>query len=152
MELEFRAWTYHDGWSDGIMVTQTLENEENGYLCMNVQKVVYLSDKYKEQNGEIVEVSQWEECNDTIIMQYTGLKDKNKKKIFNGDIVNSSNGKGVVTYVEGDGWFIKTSEDIKKWYDTFEEAQCRLPWNEVEKLEILGNIYEHPHLIEEHGN
>lgn len=130
MELEFQVWNHESKRMD------------------DVHRLDFINNGYWVQTGQCSDCGFWVfPPEEFTLRQYTGLKDKNGKKIFNGDIVNSFYGKGVVTYIQGNGWFIKTSEDIKKWYDTYEEAQHRLSWNEVEKLEIIGNIYEHSHLI-----
>jgi len=151
-EIKFRAWTNHNGWSDGMMVTQTLEKEESGYLCMNCQKVVYMSDRYKEQNGEVVEVSQWEECANTIIMQFTGLLDKNGTEIYEGDIIKMGNNQEcwfaprVVEFING-CWVggacrIYTNQD-RHFY---EGDSNQNNW------EIIGNIYQNLELINSKTN
>lgn len=102
------------------------------------------------------------------IGQYTGLTDKNGRKIFEGDIVRtqpfsdkpySSKAKykqhiGVVEYrvrhfknslyeqdYEGK-WIVKISD-----YGKF--TCCN--WNEFFKCEVIGNIYDNPELLEGKG-
>ncbi len=85
------------------------------------------------------------------IMQYTGLKDKNGKEIYEGDIVNEGNGDGVNPEIKFiDGAFRLVSEDtatVSIWgteYDILAEACCL-----GNILEIIGNIYENPELVKE---
>lgn len=74
------------------------------------------------------------------LMQYTGIKDKNGKEIYEGDI-----------YHVGD----KKIKYLVVWFDSgFEGKQLRSTsyaglksW--VKDIEILGNIYENPELLEE---
>ena len=68
------------------------------------------------------------------IMQYTGLKDKQGKEIYEGDIVTFWGGKGKVIYFQPYASFMieYTDNDV-----------CN--FNEAE--EVIGNIYENPELI-----
>lgn len=97
---------------------------------------------------------------DSTIMQYTGLKDKNGKLIFEGDIVKNGGYKGngsigIVEFgahgadssggeygeVECYGWYIRTADYKENDY----------PWKNgefpSENIEIIGNIYKNPELI-----
>ena len=80
--------------------------------------------------------------NKFIIMQYTGLKDKNGKEIFEGDIlehyVNFGPGgdqPGYKTAIELTGFGV----NVQHWM--FEEV------NKQFMPEIIGNIYENPELL-----
>ena len=75
---------------------------------------------------------------DFILMQYTGLKDKNGKEIFEGDIALHpglfSNGKpGVIRFSEIDASFYWSGKNS-------------LPINN-NHITIIGNIYENPELL-----
>lgn len=83
------------------------------------------------------------------IMQYTGLKDKNGKEIYEGDILNSMNDNP-----EYDIWTYKDHKNlIVKWSEMYASFNG-LPdydYNSVysfEHIEIIGNIYENPELLE----
>jgi uncharacterized phage protein (TIGR01671 family) len=75
------------------------------------------------------------------LMQSTGLTDKNGKEIFEGDIIDSTDGflTGVVEFRVGLGMFI--SELVE--YNNFERL-C----NVASSRKIIGNIWEHPELAE----
>lgn len=84
---------------------------------------------------------------DVILMQSTGLKDKNGKEIFEGDVVRQVRTQpttenetitGVVTMIEGT-WLIMN--DCK-------QLASKL-WSETDENEIIGNIYENPELLED---
>ena len=84
---------------------------------------------------------------DVILMQSTGLKDKNGKEIFEGDVVRQVRTQpttenetitGVVTMIEGT-WLIMND---------CEQLASKL-WSETDENEIIGNIYENPELLED---
>ena len=68
-----------------------------------------------------------------ITMQYTGLKDKNGKEIYEGDIVSFKVGKGMVAWDDGSAGFVVENELMAVVY--FKET------------EVIGNIYENPELV-----
>lgn len=88
---------------------------------------------------------------DLVLMQYTGLEDKNGKSIYEGDILDKSyhnlsvyTGKGVVELGEGsdsDGWnhesWLGWKAGDSSLLDVHNEAS------------VLGNIYENPELLEQ---
>lgn len=83
----------------------------------------------------------WIVNNDIHLMQSTGLKDKNGKEIFEGDILGTKDGllNGVIEYRSDLGMW--TNSLIR--YNNFERL-C----NVATSREIIGNIYENPELLE----
>lgn len=75
------------------------------------------------------------------LMQSTGLKDKNGKEIFEGDILGTNDGllDGVVKYRTDLGMW---TNDLLR-YNNFERL-CSI----ANSREIIGNIYENPELLE----
>lgn len=79
--------------------------------------------------------------NDIVLMQSTGLADKNGKEIFEGDILDSEDGflAGIVELRQDLGMFV--SALIK--YNNFERL-CSI----ANSREIIGNIHTNPELAE----
>ena len=77
---------------------------------------------------------------DGVIMQCTGLRDKNGKLIFEGDIAINE---GTVCVINWDNdkcaFFVETASE----YFAFEEDIT------IEDFKIIGNIYENPELLED---
>ncbi len=81
-----------------------------------------------------------EYCKNAPIMQYIGIKDKNQKEIYEGDIVNGGmyNGSyklGIIVFNNGKFY----AEPIGKFSEGISEE-----WN---WFEVVGNIYENPELL-----
>ena len=77
-----------------------------------------------------------DEIKDFELMQYVGCKDKNNKEIYEGDIVKTKEHIGQIIYSKG-MFFIDVKGDFY------------LPiYNVSEFMEVIGNIYENPELLE----
>lgn len=100
-----------------------------------------------------------EDLNHCILLQYVGLKDKNNKEIYEGDIVRTYEGhvssifKDYCQYTAGEvAWvregFSVCQRDIGATplcvYVTCDCCPCG--------LEVIGNIMEHPELINDEKN
>ncbi len=83
--------------------------------------------------------SAWRFLNEVALMQYTGLKDKNGKEIYEGDVIKSIRGyKAVVEWVD-DGRFLGF---------TIERERKIMYVGQEPAVEVIGNIYESPELLE----
>ncbi|PGU60311.1 YopX family protein [Bacillus cereus] len=122
-EIKFRVWSKHTKkmLDDGFYISQNSDLFQNDSL------------DYKSR--DLYEV-----------MQYTGLKDKNGTEIYEGDIVDTVyDGKlftGVVVYDESELDF-KATNGKENYGSNFQYLMC------CEEVEVIGNIYENPELLEE---
>lgn len=82
-------------------------------------------------------------CDEKTIGQFTGLLDKNGNEIYEGDII-----KGIDIIIEV--WY---SEDTACFMAEMKEPQNDmvdiLGGYDTARMEIIGNIYDHPQLIKE---
>lgn len=111
-------------------------------------------------NGRVVKMNKlWDVKQDEVtLLQWTGLKDKNGVKIFDKDIVRchkfTEEMGANMGVVEGEKEFVARVE-----FSVYGGTQVVLPndnfmfvweydegWHE-ESLEVIGNIYENPELI-----
>ncbi len=80
------------------------------------------------------------------LLQYTGLKDKfGKEEIRRGDALSSVSAMqketGYVDFDDGAFIFVIISSNTARPGDKYFLSTCK-------ELEVIGNIYQHPHLLE----
>ena len=122
-EIEFRCWD--------IVMKQVYD--------MNRMEIYGELDKEGFYSlGEVLNNDDW------IVMQYTGLKDKTGRKIFEGDIVKNNQAAANEVFWYGGGWC----------YSNYHAMALSLDdsWNpfmgcEYTEHEIIGNIYENADLL-----
>lgn len=130
-EIKFRAWNkkeqlmYLSGWEsedwsiyfDGAVIEKQIDNF----------------------GGREYEV--WRETKDLVLMQYTGLKDKNGVEIYEGDYIvwdseEGASNRGLVYYNQEDCQFRYKGDSVD--YEILNQFS-----------EVIGNIYENPELLKE---
>lgn len=126
--FKYRSYGRPNAIIEGMQNLYTFEETENGYINVKVDKG-WLAFVKKE---------------DLKIMQCTGLKDKNDKFIYEGDIIKCSYGSefaiGVIEWDSEELQFALKIED--DFYSIRQKSKFDI-------IEILGNIYENPELLKE---
>ena len=87
-----------------------------------------------------------EEGNGLVIMQSTGLNDKNGKEIFEGDVVRDQEGCGVVEWVDATAAFCVKVENCDHQFYGWNKLDTSRP-TQLQETEVIGNIYESPSLL-----
>ena len=131
MTVRYRAWdVLAEKMIDEILMISFVRKEIIGKFSDGSTSVPLKFED--ERNGE-----------DVILMQSTGLKDKNGKEVFVGDIIKCTRGCLHEVYIEKEygGTFIGGMPAV--YLKGLGEGYA---WTEHE--EIIGNIYENPELLE----
>ncbi len=77
-------------------------------------------------------------------LQYTGLKDKNKREIYEGDIVKTELGIFHVVFSEKfAGWYIEKSDGHREFLFS--------GLGNSHSNEVIGNVHENPELLKEYS-
>lgn len=129
-EIEFRGKRKdNEEWVCGNLVIY----EDKYYICLQV------NDHIKRDNYEVYMIEVIPET----VGQYTGLKDKNGVKIYEGDIDRVSGG----CYEQG-FYEIDEINVIKNFIKDTYELEMVVTQLGIYSIEIIGNIHDNPGLLE----
>lgn len=144
-DIKFRAWDKKDSTWIYLGMSSML-----GIVDGNLRQF------YTTNSGHDLDVpglGHKEYWNPYILMQFTGLHDKNGKQIYEGDIFQSLNGRHwEVKYGEWKYWENRQLTPMFGWYAASNqagtEAQLPIRSDEENNIEVIGNIYENPSLLQ----
>lgn len=142
-ELKFRIWVkdeerYYD------------ETDEESYQIIPNGQVTYTSEAYEEDGVFYTDTTN--ATNNVVVEQYTGLKDKNGKEIYEGDIVKTTDRVtvkglifpvGVVEFKQQAFWICNVPSERPD----FTHNETLLQYLGTD-LEIIGTIHENMELLE----
>ena len=137
-EILFRGKRCDNGeWVDGFLL-----KECNYATCSWNLAIEYKTDRFGKFAYDVAEV-----VTETV-GQFTGLTDKNGKKVFENDII-------VICYETDGEEFTETkrvhyNEKECCWYPMRWEECCEYcdHYTEVKSIEVIGNIHDNPELLE----
>ena len=121
------------------------------FLYKKIKEVVGLL--YDDVWGSLKQVefqneSEWKDIHniygEIILLQYTGLHDKNGKEIYEGDIISVVGDKFVVLWVGCGFQFIDIWTNAK----SIKSEEILEFYNKGVSIEVIGNIFENPNLLE----
>jgi len=146
-DIKFRAW---DKKNKMMRTVDELLNlwtvNDHGGEAKTTPSITVVNQSYR---GDDLQMVVGKDCE---LMQYTGLKDKNGKEIYEGDVVSYQTSMGFdasETYEEVEevkyksGAFTPVYLSKRGFHDYNDKPVI------VKDLEVIGNIYEHPKLVKE---
>lgn len=146
-EIKFRAWWKNEKYNPkgGMYFVGGLlfAKQQQGEPEYDMQKGVYEVGLMDRENNSKIGWNRGSEC---IVMQDTGLFDKNGVEIYEGDIISYFD-----TY-----WSDKTPRVCEVKYekgyfapflDQVDSEGTTFLYMYKDSIEVIGNLYEHPHLL-----
>ena len=88
--------------------------------------------------------------NDISLMQCSGLKDKNGNEIYEGDVCRWTDPEAFDGEIISDVFIARYSDEFLKWIGENNNSYDDLyDFTDDRQLELIGNIYENPKLLDE---
>jgi uncharacterized phage protein (TIGR01671 family) len=142
-ELKFRAWL-NPRWEDDDDANRMYYDIQDSYDNLgNVKPYDPMTSFASWFNDEVA-----------IVEQYTGLKDKNGKEVYEGDIVNVI-GVGIAQVIDSPSgewmlYYMREPDEINNGFvSVIPKNKPSGLWkaNTTSYIEVIGNIHENPELL-----
>lgn len=128
--------------------------EEEMFFNENIVNIDLVCNFARIENERFKGFFDFGEGEESILMQYTGLKDKNGKEIYEGDIVkykvkgSDKTYTTVMKFNEDHGAFLFGIYEGVKMPCGKKTRMNKYTRKSVGSVEVIGNIYENPGLLE----
>lgn len=129
-EIKFRAWDMALGRMRGV---DSVRWGFDGKII----KVEFTDGSYKSWHYDLID--------DVVLMQFTGLRDKNGKEIYEGDVVSVNHPFKQRKY-QGDIEYYGNKFGSQDFYFSHQDDPADI-FESIAYLEVVGNIYENPELL-----
>lgn len=157
-DIKFRGKRVGNGeWVYGSLVKSPNDSLNKAYISIDCEasydeRVGYFN------NGSMRVLSEHFPVIPETVVQFTGLRDKNGKEIYEGDVLRYYSDARIFLPTEGGGWELKGNPHLEE-RAVVEWSNCLSAYMAHEgtlylyainrKSEIIGNIYENAELMED---
>jgi len=132
-EIKFRAWDKEKKqMCDVVSMSSGHDGEWGWFVTMETWREPTTEDQVSPDTVSIAAQYKSSPSNH-VLMQFTGLKDKNGKEIYEGDVIVTGDSTLPVRFERGSLGIGETGQDFEPLYRY--------------SVEIIGNIYENPELL-----
>ena len=142
-EILFKAKRKDNGeWVEGSLVRSEDVDDDFKVIIIPLKESWMYTEEYSNDIG----FEGWYKVDPTTLCQFTGLVDKNGKKIWENDIVNRTDlhvvSEPSIGFIEYD---LENTSFLIHWTNKVEYSPT---YHWKDKLQVIGNIFDNPELLE----